>query len=108
MNKEAAFVLHLSYHEVSMEQPEFTALQVTVFVRTRPGEAAALQEFLNSVPFEAQMQETASQWLKQRLIEAGLAYEEIIIDLHTPATKAKAVGTAEKKSSPLGRLFGKK
>jgi histidinol phosphatase-like enzyme len=91
-----------------MEQPEFTALQVTVFVRTRPGEAAAMQEFLNSVPFEAHMQETASQWLEQQLKEAGLSFEEIIIDLHTPATKAKATGEANKKSSPLARLFGKK
>jgi hypothetical protein len=102
------FVLHLSFKEVNMEQPEFTALQVTVFVRTRPGEAAAMQEFLNSVPFEAQMQETASQWLEQRLKEAGLSFEEIIIDLHTPATKAKAIGEADKKISPLARLFGKK
>ena len=91
-----------------MEQPEFTALQVTVFVRTRPGEAQPMQTFLNSVPFEAQIQENASRWIEQRLKEEGLSFEEIIIDLHTPATKAKETGNADKKSSPLGRLFGKK
>jgi hypothetical protein len=91
-----------------MEQPEFTALQVTVFVRTRPGEAPPVQEFLNSVSFEAQMQEQVSQWIAQSLKEAGQSFEEIIVDLHTPATKAKTTGQADKKSSPLARLFGKK
>ena len=91
-----------------MQQPEFTALQVTVFVRTRPGEAQPVQEFLNSVSFEAQLQETASHWIEQKLKEAGLSFEEIIIDLHTPATKAKETGNAEKKSSPIARFFGKK
>ncbi len=91
-----------------MEQPEYTALQVTVFIRTKPGESQPVQEFLNSVPFEAQMQENVSQWIEQSLKEAGLSFEEIIIDLHTPATKAKATGNADKKSSPLARLFGKK
>jgi hypothetical protein len=91
-----------------MQQPEFTALQVTVFVRTRPGESQPLQEFLNSVSFEAEIQETASQWIEHKLKEAGLSFEEIIIDLHTPATKAKETGNASKKSSPIARLFGKK
>jgi histidinol phosphatase-like enzyme len=91
-----------------MEQPEFTALQVTVFIRTRPGESLPVQAFLNSVPFEAHMQETVSLWIEQTLKEAGLAFEEIIIDLHTPAAKAKATQQADKKSSPLARLFGKK
>jgi histidinol phosphatase-like enzyme len=91
-----------------MEQPEFTALQITVFVRTRPGEARTVQEFLNSVSFEARMQENVSQWIQQSLNEEGLAFEEIIIDLHTPATKAKETGDARKKSSPIARLFGKK
>ncbi|GIK36278.1 MAG: hypothetical protein BroJett011_01110 [Chloroflexota bacterium] len=91
-----------------MEQPEFTALQITVFVRTRPGVSLPVQEFLNSVPFEAQMQENVSQWIEQTLKEAGLSFEEIIVDLRTPATKAKATGDAGKKSSPLSRLFGKK
>ncbi len=91
-----------------MDQPEFTALQVTVFVRTRPGESLPVQEFLNSVSFEARLQEQVSQWLQQSLKEAGLPFEEIIVDLHTPATKAKATGSADKKPSPLARLFGKK
>lgn len=91
-----------------MEQPEFTALQVTVFVRTRSGESLPVQEFLNSVPFEAQMQETVSDWIEQQLKQAGLSFEEIITDLRTPAAKAKATGAADKKSSPLARLFGKK
>lgn len=91
-----------------MQQPEFTALQVTVFVRTRPGESLPVQGFLNSIPFEAQIQENVSQWIEQSLKEAGLSFEEIIVDLRTPATKAKATGEADKKSSPLARLFGKK
>ncbi|MCK6628729.1 MAG: hypothetical protein L6R45_26575 [Anaerolineae bacterium] len=91
-----------------MEQPEFTALQITVFVRTRPGASLPVQEFLNSVPFEAQMQEAVSRWIEQQLKEAGLTFEEIIIDLHTPAAKAKATESTDKKSSPLARLFGKK
>lgn len=91
-----------------MEQPEFTALQITIFVRTRPGESLPVQEFLNSVSFEGQMQETVSEWMEQHLKDAGLSFEEIIVDLHTPAAKAKATGSTDKKSSPLGRLFGKK
>ena len=90
-----------------MQQPEFTALQVTIFVRTRPGEAQPVQAFLNSVAFEAHMQEQVSQWIEQSLKEAGQSFEEIIVDLHTPAAKAKETGQANKKSSPLGRLFGK-
>jgi hypothetical protein len=91
-----------------MDQPEFTALQVTVFIRTRPGESPPVQAFLNSAPFEAHMQEKVSQWIEQTLKEAGLSFEEIIIDLHTPATKAKATEQIDKKPSPLARLFGKK
>jgi histidinol phosphatase-like enzyme len=91
-----------------MEQPEFTALQVTIFVRTRPSQSLPVQEFLNSVPFEGQMQENVSQWIEQSLKEAKLSFEEIIVDLRTPAAKAQAAGDAAKKSSPLARLFGKK
>lgn len=91
-----------------MQQPEFTALQVTLFIRTRPGESLPVQEFLNSVSFESEIQETAGQWIEHKLKEAGLSFEEIIIDLHTPATKAQETGNAGKKSSPLARLFGKK
>jgi hypothetical protein len=88
-----------------MEQPEYTALQVTVFIRTRPGQATPAQEFLHTVSFEAGMQETLSTWLEEQLRLAGLAFEEIIIDLNVPAAKAQS--TQAKKSSPLGRLFGK-
>ncbi|HXV43674.1 MAG TPA: hypothetical protein VEC96_11480 [Anaerolineae bacterium] len=90
-----------------MEQPEFTALQITIFIRTRPGESPVVQEFLNSVSFEAQMQERVSQWIEQSLKEAGQSFEEIIVDLHTPAAKAQQTGKAGKKPSPLARLFGK-
>ena len=90
-----------------MEQPEFTALQVTVFIRTRPGASQPVQEFLNSVSFESRMQENLSNLIEQSLKSAELSFEEIIIDLHTPAAKAQATGKAEKKSSPLARLFGK-
>ncbi len=86
-----------------MEQPEFTALQVTIFIRTQPGEAAAMQQFLNSVPFEAQMQENLSHLVEQSLKSEGLRFEEVIIDLSVPAMKAKDT----KKSSPIARLFGK-
>jgi hypothetical protein len=90
-----------------VEQPEFTALQVTVFIRTRPGESQPVQTLLNSVSFESQMQENLSNLIEQSLQAAELSFEEIIIDLHTPAVKAQATGKAEKKSSPLARLFGK-
>jgi hypothetical protein len=53
------------------------------------------------------MQENLSNWIEQSLKSAELSFEEIIIDLHTPAAKAQATGKAEKKSSPLARLFGK-
>jgi hypothetical protein len=88
-----------------MEQPEYTALQVTVFIRTQPGQAGPIQEFLHSVPFEAGTQETLSQWLEDALRSAGLPFEEIIIDLNVPAAKAQS--TQAKKASPLARLFGK-
>lgn len=90
-----------------MEQPEFTALQVTVFIRTRPGESQPMQALLNSVSFESQMQENLSNLIEQRLKSAELSFEEIIIDLHPPAVKAQATGKVEKKFSPLARLFGK-
>lgn len=90
-----------------MEKSEFTALQVTVFIRTRPGESQPVQTFLNSVSFEAQMQEDLSNFFEKNLKSAELSFEEIIVDLHTPAVKAQATGKAEKKSSPLARLFGK-
>lgn len=90
-----------------MEKPEFTALQVTVFIRTRPGESQPVQTFLNSVAFESQIQENLSNLIAQSLKTAGLSFDEIIIDLQTPAAKAQATGQAEKKASPLARLFGK-
>ncbi len=88
-----------------MEQPEYTALQVTIFIRTRPGQAGPIQALLNSVLFEAGTQENLSQWLEETLRSAGLPFEEIIIDLNVPAAKAQATQT--KKPSPLARLFGK-
>lgn len=86
-----------------MEQPEFTALQVTIFIRTMLGESVPMQQFLNSVPFEAQLQENLSNLIEQSLKSEGLRFEEIIIDLNVPAGKAKET----KKASPIARLFGK-
>lgn len=86
-----------------MNQPEFTALQVTVFIRTKPGESVPMQQFLNSVPFEAHLQENLCHLIEQSLTAEGLQFEEIIIDLNVPAVKAKDT----KKVSPIAKLFGK-
>jgi hypothetical protein len=87
-----------------MDQPEFTALQVVILVRTRPGGSKAVKEFFDSVSFQYQLQDALGNLLKAQLKEAEADYEEVIISLDAPAEKAKKV---EKKSSLLGRWFGR-
>lgn len=86
-----------------MNQPEFTALQVTVLVRTEPGKGQPVQTFFDAVPFQYQLQDVLGQKMKELLKAEGLEFEEVIISLDTPAHKA---GHKRTKSSLMGRLFG--
>jgi hypothetical protein len=86
-----------------MEQPEFTALQVVVLVRTRPGGSRPIKTLFDGVSFQYQLQDALGNLLKAQLKEAEVDYEEVIISLDAPAEKAKKV---EKKSSFMGRWFG--
>jgi hypothetical protein len=87
-----------------MDQSEFTALQVTILIRTRPGGAGEVRGFLDSVPFQYQFQDSLGDSIKQSLKSAGVPFEEAIITLDNPATKAEKV----RSKSAIARLFGKK
>ena len=86
-----------------MENHEFTAMQVTILVRTRPGGGGPVSEFFDSVPFQYQMQDMLGRHMKSILKEAGLDFEEVIVSLDQPAQKAERIRT---KSGLLRRLFG--
>lgn len=86
-----------------MEKQEFTALQVTVLVRTRQGGGQSVKEFFNSVPFQYQLQDALGNLLKEQMQSGDVDYNEVIISLDAPAEKAKSV---KKKSSFMSRLFG--
>jgi len=86
-----------------MEKQEFTALQVTVLVRTRQGGGQPVQEFFDSVPFQYQLQDALGNLLKEQLQSGDVDFNEVIISLDAPSEKAKSV---KKKSSFMGRLFG--
>jgi hypothetical protein len=87
-----------------MNQPEFTAMQVTVLVRTSPGGGLQVKELFDSVPFQYQLQDALGTSMKERLRTAEVDFEEVIISLDTPAQKAKRV---HQKASLMGRLFGR-
>ena len=86
-----------------MDQYEFTALQVVVLVRTQQGGGQAIKEFFNSIPFQYQFQDALGKLMKERLREAEIDFNEVIISFDAPAEKAKNV---QKKTSLMGRLFG--
>jgi hypothetical protein len=86
-----------------MQAPEFTALQVTVLVRTQPGAGQPVKDVLNGVDFHAQLQELLATQVKSRLTSEAVAFEEVIISLDVPASKAKK---SRSKSSLIGRFFG--
>lgn len=88
-----------------MSQPEFTALQVTVLVRTEPGKGHLVQTYFDDVSFQYQLQDVLGQKMKELLRAEGLDFEEVIISLDAPAQKA---GHTRTKSSLMGRLFGEK
>ena len=86
-----------------MHEPEFTALQVTVLVRTQPGRGQSVKEFLNSVPFQYQLQDKLAAEIKQQLNLEGIEFDEVIVSLDVPAERARR---ARSKSSLMHRLFG--
>ena len=88
-----------------MNPQEFTALQVTVLVRSDRGQALDIKSHFNSIPFQYQMQDALGDLIKANLRTAELDFAEVIINLDAPAEKAKKV-EQPKKSSLLGRLFG--
>ena len=71
-----------------MNQPEFTALQVTVLVRTQKGGQVAVKEFFDSVPFQYQLQGSLAMMTKAQLSAGDVDFEEVIISLDAPAAKA--------------------
>ena len=87
-----------------MEQHEFTALQVTVLVRSQKGDGRQVKEFFDSVPFQYQIQDALARLMKDRLRQGEVDFQEVIISLDAPAAKAKKV---RPKSSLMGRLWGK-
>ncbi len=84
---------------------EFTALQVTVLVRTEQGEGGPVKEFFNSTPFQYQMQDTLGTLIKDHLKKGEVTFDEVIISMDFPAEEAKTLDT---KPSLMGRLFGKR
>lgn len=84
-------------------QQEFTALQVMVLVRTEQGARVSVQELLDSVPFQYKLQDALADLVKLQLKEAEVDFNEVIINLDTPAEKATKVN---KKSSFMSRFFG--
>ena len=85
-----------------MNQHEFTALQVTVLVRTGQDGSQSVKEFFNAVPFQYQLQDTLGKLMKEQLETAEIGFEEVIISLDSPAERAKKVRS---KSSIMERLF---
>jgi hypothetical protein len=86
-----------------MENHEFTAMQVTILVRTQPGGGQPVTEFFDSVNFQYQMQDMLGSHMKIALKEGGLDFEEVIVSLDNPAQKAERIRT---KSGLIRRLFG--
>lgn len=87
-----------------MEPHEFTALQVTVLVRTERGAGPRVKAFFDTVPFQYQIQDALSSLVKDQLKKGEVDFDEVIISLDAPAAKAKRVRT---KSSLMERLLGK-
>jgi hypothetical protein len=88
-----------------MDGPEFTALQVTVLIRTQPGTGEPVKEYLNTVPFQFQIQDKLAAEIKQQLNLEGIEFDEVIVSLDMPAERARR---ARSKSSLMHRLFGGK
>ena len=87
-----------------MNQHEFTALQVTVLVRSQKGAGSQIKEFFDSVPFQYQIQNSLGNLVNEQLKAGEIDFEEVIISLDAPAEKARKV---RQKSSLMNRLLGK-
>lgn len=87
-----------------MTQPEFTALQITVLVRTPVGAGARVKAHFDSVPGQYHLQDEVGRLLKAQLVEAEVDFEEVIISIDNPAERAKRVRS---KSSLMDRLLGR-
>ena len=72
-----------------MNPQEFTALRVTVLVRSDKGRALDIKKHFNSIPFQYQMQDALGDLIKANLKEAEMDFAEVIISLDAPAETAK-------------------
>ena len=94
-----------------MYKPEFVALQVSVLVRSDESKSLDIQEFMDSVPFKAEMQEQLAGLIQENLRANNVPFDEIIITLDRPPQRANPVESTQSSSgkpSRLARLFGKK
>jgi hypothetical protein len=94
-----------------MYKPEFVALQVSVLIRSDQEASGAIQTYLDSVAFKADMQEKLAGFIQENLNAHNVSFDEVIISLDNPPQKAKPSEpgrSSESKSSGLTRLFGKK
>lgn len=87
-----------------MNQPEFTALQITILVRTHDGSAARVKEYFDSTPCQYQLQDTVARQFKMQLAEAEVDFDEVIVSIDNPAEQATRVRS---KSSLMNRLLGR-
>jgi hypothetical protein len=94
-----------------MYRPEFVALQLSILVRSEASRSLDVQEFMDSVPFKAEMQERLAGLIQETLQANNVPFDEIIITLDRPPQRAKPVEAPKSsadKPSKLARLFGKK
>ncbi len=87
-----------------MTGQEFTALQITLLVRTEQGEGGPVKEFFNSTPFQYQMQDALGTLIKDQLNKGEVNFDEVIISIDFPADQAKPT---DAKPSLMSRLLGK-
>jgi hypothetical protein len=94
-----------------MYKPEFVALQISVLVRSEASRSLDIQEFMDSVPFKAEMQEQLAGLIQETLRANNVSFDEIIVTLDRPPQRAQPVEAPKPsvdKPSMLARLFGKK
>lgn len=94
-----------------MYKPEFVALQISILVRSEASRSPDVQEFMDSIPFKAEMQEQLAGLIQETLRANNVPFDEIIVTLDRPPQRAKPVESARssaEKPSMLARLFGRK
>ena len=64
-----------------MYKPEFVALQISILVRSEASRSLDIQEFMDSVPFKAEMQEQLAGLLQETLRANNVPFDEIIVTL---------------------------